>query len=337
MNDDRGDPSAGQKEDSTVTEPGDPDSGGGTIPWPLPPTVDPEDISLVRFTASAALQGEARGEIRVGAEGADWTESVNVSVLARGTLTTLYLYPEEAFVEPGGEVYFFAHGANEWDYPIPGLGYTWSLEPASLGTLEPAEGPWMGPDGTAGADSSDPGDPNEPMPPDGPVDGWRGGAIFRAAEEGEGTVRCVVTDSLTGATLEKTAAVRVAPAPVLESIVVRPNPIEAPLGDSLFVEAVALNSWNDVAWNARIIWTYTGNAGVFVPFQGPYILGSDSLGPHGGPDDPVPPEPGDDSYGRAYGYFLANNPEGTGMLTATATDVPGTAVSVEVPIRVITR
>jgi hypothetical protein len=308
-------------DDSTITVPGD--SGSTEPPGPIPPDVDPSDISLVRFTAKTVVQGEARGEIKVSVEGVSWIETVGVSVIARGTLTTLYLYPEEVGLAPGSEAFFFAYALNEWDRPIGGLSYAWSVEPVSLGTIEETEGPWMGPNG--------------------PFPDSRGGVLFHAADEGEGTIRCVVTDSITGASIEKTAKVRVAPAPVLDRIEVRPNPIEATTGDSLLVEAVALNTWNDVDWSAKILWSFEGNAGVFVPFDGPGGVDADSTGPHGGPavppvgGDPTdPPIPGG-SYGMAYGYFLANNPGGTGTLTATAAGESGVMVTIDVPIRVLAR
>ncbi|MCK4413960.1 MAG: carboxypeptidase regulatory-like domain-containing protein [Candidatus Eisenbacteria sp.] len=315
----------GPTDDDTITVPGD--SGGTRPPDPLPPDVDLSDISIVRFTAEMGVQGEARGEIKVGVEGASWAETVGVSVLARGTLTTVYLHPEEVGLALGSEAFFFAYGLNEWDRPIGGLAYAWSVEPASLGTIEEMEGPWMGP--------NDPAD-GRPSPD------WRGGVVLRATEEGEGTVGCVVTDSLTGASIERTAIVRVAPAPVLDRIQVRPNPIEATLGDSLLVEAVALNTWNDVDWSAQILWSYEGNAGVFVPFDGPHPVDPDSTWSPGGPGDPTDPSIPGSSYGMAYGYFLANNPGGTGTLTATATatGVPGVAgvtVTIDVPIRVLAR
>jgi hypothetical protein len=332
------------EDDSTITVPGD---SGGTGPGgPIPPDVDPSAIALVRFTSQTGVQGEARGAIKVGALGAGWTETVGVSVLARGTLTTLYLYPEEVRLAPGSEAFFSAQALNEWDRPIGGLAYAWSVEPASLGTIEATPGMWMDPNvpsgwdggGSSGSDGSWP-----PMPPDWPFPDWRGGALFRAAAEGEGTVRCVVTDSVTGVSIEKTARVRVAPAPVLARIEVRPNPIEAILGDSLLVEAVALGTYDEVDWSAKILWSFEGNAGVFVPFDGRGGVDTDSTGlpgeppvPPGGGDPTDPPIPGG-SYGMAYGYFLANNPGGTGTLTATAASESGVMVTIDVPVRVLAR
>lgn len=301
--------------DSTITAPGD--SGSTGPPGPIPPDIDPSKISLVRFISSAGVQGEARGEIKVGVEGAGWTETVGVYVLARGTLTAMYLYPEEVRLAPGGEAFFYAAGLNEWDRPLSHLAYAWSVEPASLGTIQETEAPWMGPEG--------------------PSPDRKGGVIFRAAEEGEGTVRCVVTDSITGASIEKTARVRVAPAPILDRIEVRPDPIETALGDSLLIEAVALTTDNGVDWSAQIRWSYEGNAGVFLPFDGRGGADGDSTGVPGDPGDPTdPPIPGG-SYGMAYGYFLANNPGGTGTLTATATGESGVTVTIVVPIRVPAR
>ena len=329
-----GSPGGGSRtegKDSTITVPPDSTGPGG----PLPPDIDPSKISLVRFTAAMGVQGEARGEIKVGVEGASWTETVGVSVLARGTLTTMYLYPEEIRLAPGGEAFFSAYGLNEWNRLIGGLAYAWTVEPASLGTIAEMGGPQMGPDGSFLS--------RERI------------ALFHAAEEGEGTVRCVMTDSITGASMEKTARVRVAPAPALDRVVVRPNPIEATPGDSLLVEAVALNTDNETDWSAQILWSYEGNAGVFVPADGPRPPDGDSTGVNGepgmppmggGPRDPVvhpmggdptdPPIPGT-SYGMAHGYFLANNPGGTGTLTATATSASGVTVTIEVPIRVPAR
>jgi hypothetical protein len=337
-----GDGSRTEGKDSTITVPPDSTGPGG----PLPPDIDPSAISLVRFTAAAGVQGEARGEINVSVAGASWTETVGVSVLARGTLTTVYLYPEEVRLASGGEAFFYACGLNEWDRPIGGLAYAWSVEPASLGTIEETEGPWIDPNGPPGQDGSGgvgSDGPWPPMPPDGRFSNGRGGVMFRASEEGEGTVRCVVTDSLTGVSIEKTAMVRVAPAPVLDRIEVRPNPIEATVGDSVLVEAIALNTWNDVDWSAPILWSYDGNAGVFVPFDGQRPDDRDSTGTGGDPGQPaVPPRGGDPTdppipggpFGVAYGYFLANNPGGTGTLTATATSASGITVTIDVPIRV---
>lgn len=318
--------------DSTITVPGD--SGIAVPPGPIPPDVDPSAITLVRFTAEAVLQGQARGEIKVRAEGASWTAAVGVSVFARGTLTTLNLYPEEAGLAPGGEAFFFAYGVNQWDRPIDGLAYVWSVEPASLGTIEESPVPWMDPndpsgwDGRGGSGSA------------GPFPDRRGGAIFRAAAEGEGTVRCVVTDSLTGASVEKTARVRVAPAAVLDRIEVRPNPIEATVGDSLLVEAVAWNTWGEFDHSARIVWSFEGNAGIFVSWDGRGGVETDSSGTPGEPpagDDPTePPIPGG-LYGRGYGYFLANTAGGTGTLTATAAGESGVVVRIDVPVRVLAR
>jgi hypothetical protein len=323
------------EDDSTITAPGD---SGSTGPGgPIPPDIDPSGMSFVRFTADAGVQGEARGEIKVGVEGSSWTETVGISVLARGSLTTMYLYPEEVRLASGGEAFFYAAGLNEWDRPISGLAFAWSVEPASLGTIEETPGPWMDPRNPPGHGGS--GGPGW----EGPVPDRKGGVIFRAAEEGEGTVRCVVTDSITGASIEKTARVRVAPAPVLGRIEVRPNPIETTLGDSLLIEAVALSTDNDVDWSAQIRWSYEGNAGVFVPFDRPGPVDGDSTGvpgdptvPPAGGDPTDPPIPGH-SFGMAYGYFLANSPGGTGTLTATAIGASGVTVTTEVPIRVRAR
>ena len=319
-------------DDSTITVPGD--SGIAVPPGPIPPDVDPSAITLVRFTAEAVVQGDARGAIRVGAEGAGWTEAVGVSVFARGTLTTAHLYPEEVRLAPGSETFLFAYGLNQWDRPIGGLAYAWSVEPASLGALEEMEGPWVSPNDPPNWDGRiEPG-------PDGPFSDRRGGALFHAAAVGEGTVRCVVTDSITGASIEKLARVRVAPAAVLDRIVVRPHPIEGTVGDSLYVEAAALNSWNEVDWSAKIVWSFEGNCGVFVALDGRGGADGDSTGAPGEPGwpgDPTDPPVPDGSYGMARGYFLASDPGGMGTLTATAASESGAVVRIEVPVRVVAR
>jgi hypothetical protein len=332
-------------DDSTTTVP--PDSTGPQPPGPLPPGIDPSDISLVRFTANLGVQGEARGQIRVGAQGASWTEAVEVYVQVRGTLTTVNLFPEEVGLAPGTEAFFFALGVNEWSRPIGGLAYAWSVEPASLGTIERTEAPWVGPTDPAdpnggGVDPGVPWPPMPPVPPGGPLPDRAGSALFRAVQEGEGLVRCVVTDSLTGLSIEKTATVRVAPAPALDRVEVRPNPIEATVGDSLLVEAVAFNTFHNVDQSAKISWSFEGNAGRFVPIDGRGADG-DSTGTPGGPAEPPvggdptdPPIPGG-SYGVAYGYFYASNPGGSGTLTATATGESGVTVTIDVPVRVPAR
>jgi hypothetical protein len=151
-----------------------------------------------------------------------------------------------------------------------------------------------------------------------------------------------VHDPVSGATIEEIATVRVAPPPVLARIEMRPNPIEARLGDSLDVEAVAYDTRGEIAWGAEIRWDLSGNAGVFVPYDGPHItedsVGSDggSWRPGGGPNDPTDPEPGDGRfYGIAYGFFVANNAGGTGTLRAIAETEDGLAAEIAAPITVV--
>ncbi len=330
--------------DSTIVGPGDPDTTGPI--GPPPPDIDLANIALARFTSSARVPGEARGEIRVGAAGASWTESVAVIVLSRGTPSDLRLFPEEATVAPRGEAWFFASAVNEWGRSVDGLTYAWSVEPASLGTLEEVRGPWIDPadPGHSGGGPEGPCVPNVPLPPSGPDGTFSmggNGVMFLAASEGEGVIRCVASDPVTGVSLEKTARVRVAPSPALDRIVVRPDPIEAAVGDSVFVEAAALNSRGDIDRSARIEWRLAGDAGVFIPVDGRGWGDPDSSGSPGLPDgtsgdDPdEPPTPG--VHGMAHGYFFAHNPGGTGTLTATAANESGAIVTVDVAVRVRSR
>ncbi|MFH1680002.1 MAG: carboxypeptidase-like regulatory domain-containing protein [Candidatus Eisenbacteria bacterium] len=342
--------------DSTITDPPPPDDGGDEPlpPGPLPLGLDLSSLSIVRFTASAAAGAEARGWITVRVEGADWRETVEVAVVARGTLTAVRLYPDEITLSPGEAFAFFAYGENEWGEPLADLEYDWSIDPISLGSVEEIDPPWMGPGGDpddpddsggfGGCEPADSAWPPGPMPPDGrPVPGWGGGALFTPAELGEGTITVLVHDPVAGVTIEERAAVHVAPAPVLDHIEMRPNPIEARLGDSLFVGAAAYDTRGDIAWGAEIRWELTGNAGVFVPYDGPHVAEEDSIfphgeprGPNGGPGDPTDPNPGDGrSFGTAFGFFLANNPNGTGELRAIAATSDGLEVEAAAPITVV--
>jgi len=343
------------------TDPSPPRDSGGAVPpeppGPYPPGFDPSSISIVRFTAASPIAEEMRGWITVGVEGATWRNTIDLAVVPRGTLTSVDLYPYEITLSPGEEAAFFAYGANEWGEVMADLEYEWSVDPLALGTLEEMDPPWMGPWGGPGGDPDEPAGPNGvfrgwappdgveppgPMPPDHrPMPGWGSAARFVAADLGEGGITVRVHDPVSGATIEKIAAVRVAPPPVLARIEMRPNPIEAPLGDSLYVEAVAYDTRGEIAWGAEIRWELSGNAGVFVPYDGPHVAELDTTPPHGlwrpggGPNDPTDPEPGDGRFfGIAFGFFLANNPEGTGTLRAIAETPDGMSTEVAAPITV---
>lgn len=335
-------------------------SGGGDepVPGPDPWEIDPAAIQIVRFTAAADVSDRAEGRITVKVDGADWGETIGLTVVERGELTSAWLYPEDVTVLPESDTTFIAYGMNEWDQVLGGLVFEWSVVPASLGSIEAAELPWMepggngergGPDDSGGpgfgwgseGDSVEP--PMPPMPPDDrPFPGWEGAALFRASSIGEGEVVVVVRDTVANVTIERRAIVRVAEAATLASIELRPDPIDAYIGDSTFVEALARNTWGDIEWSALVRIEFEGDAGTFVPYDGPRIAEYDSIPPHGDPGEPPasptdpddPPEPGS-GYGVAFGVFFANNPGGTGVMRATAIGPDGASFVVEAPVRAI--
>jgi hypothetical protein len=336
------------------SEPGD--SGGTTPPEPPPWDIDPSAIRLALFTATESGGAETSGHVSVKGNGADWSETVEVSVVERGELTSVYLYPEDVMVTPGSEITFAAYGLNEAGRLLPGLEYTWSVIPASLGDIEVVEFPWMDPSMPGGSDEDGGSDwggirdtvwppdgpypPMPPIPPDGPISDWQGAAVFRPAETGDGEVRVVVHDPIADVTIEMTATVHVAEAPALASVEVKPNPIEAIIGDSTFVEAIAMNTWNDIDWGSELRFEFEGNAGTFVPVDRPHVAEQDSVGPHEPPDDPnhpTDPPDGGSSHGIAYGVFFANNPGGTGVLRVMAVSSDGVTVVTEVPVTAIER
>ncbi len=350
-----GDVYGGGGGDDGAAGPADPDDPPPPVDPPPPGegSVDPDKVSLVLFTASADVTDEETGSITVKAEGESWKNFVDVRVYTRGTLTEAHVMPEEATLSVGDEYGFYAYGLNEFDRGMSGLEYEWEAVPASLGELivieisgedSDSEGPGYG-GGWTDSDESYPGD--DPVPPDNgvspPVDdgGWPSGrygssVFFEAGELGDGELRVTIYDPVANISIERTASVRVAPPPVLHKITVRPNPVEASPGDSVLVEAVALNDRGEVDWTATIGWTLTGGAGLFHPFDY-FPEYDDSLDrpdrPGGGGDEPVGPDPGNVG-GRAYGFFVPGAAGAEGVLRVEAVSAEGATVTTDVPVRV---
>lgn len=344
--------------DDNATEPGSPGDPDDPMPPIEPPpfgggNVDPDDVSLVLFTASAGVTDEENGSITVMAEGENWKNFVDIRVYARGTLTEAYLMPDSATLSVGDEQSFYAYGLSEFDRGMSGLEYEWEVVPASLGEVIEIDVFWEGPDGTGpdyGGGSTDPNEfhaGDDPVPPDNdvspPVDdgGWPhdrngSGVFFRAAELGAGEIQVTISDPVSNTSIVRTATVEVAPPPVLDKITVRPNPVETSSGDSVLVEAVALDDRGDIDWTATIGWTLTGNAGLFHPYEY-YPEYDDSLDrpdrPGGGDDNPVDPDPGDVG-GMARGFFVPGAAGAEGVLRVEAVSVEGVTVVVDVPVRV---
>jgi len=268
------------------------DSSAGVVEPPSPEKEDPDNRSRklevipeavsVRYFVAGNESG--KGQIKVSFGGK--TRTVDVEVHGRGQLQTVELWPQEAAVAVGQQLYFYAAGLNEEGWPISGLEYEWSLA-NGLGTLEEVvywtEPGWedggqprpldpttgsrhrkqaRGKQAASGAAVRPKGESGSMPPEDRPF--WDDGSsarVFTARQEGAEILTVTVTDPVANVTQTATATIKIVAAPELEAVKIDPPEAEVEAGTELYLWAYAVSNVGDWLGDVQFEWTLEGDIG----------------------------------------------------------------------------